>query len=392
MKPIYMDYHATTPLDPRVFEAMKPFFMDDFGNASSTHTYGWNAKTAVEKARTQIARILNASSKEIVFTSGATESDNMAILGLCDTYPDRGNHIITSSIEHKAVLDSCKVLEKRGYNITYLKPDKFGRTSVEQIESAITPKTILISIMAANNEVGTINPITEIGKLAKSKNIFFHTDAVQALGRIPLDVEAMNIDLLSISAHKIYGPKGVGALFVRRKDPFIKLNCLVCGGGQEMGMRSGTLNVPGIVGLGKACEIAQQELPTEPQRESKLRDRLKEKLFSNLDEVTLNGDPVHRLPNNLSVSFGYVDSEALVRSLSGIALSTGSACSSASIEPSYVLKALGIPDNLAYSTLRFGLGKNTTEKEVDKVAAEVIRVVKDLRSQSKAYQKAKNLV
>jgi len=390
MKAVYLDNHATTPMDPRVFEAMKPYFLEDFGNAASrNHQFGWRAEKAVEIARKQIAALIGATDKEIIFTSGATESDNMAILGVAEMYAEKGNHIITTNIEHKAILDSCKVAEKRGFTVTYLPVDKLGQVSVDAVLNAITDKTILISIMFANNEIGSINPIAEIGALAHEKGIIFHTDAVQALGRVPVDVETMKIDLLSISAHKIYGPKGVGAIFVRRKNPRVKLSPLIHGGGHERGMRSGTLNVPGIVGLGKACELAKAELGQDAERQKMLRDRLQKKLFDALDEIYLNGHPTDRLPNNLNVSFAFVEGESLMMGIKDIAVSSGSACTTASLEPSYVLRAIGVGEDLAHTSIRFGLGRFTTEEEIDYTAQQVIKTVQRLREMSPLYEMAK---
>jgi len=390
MKAVYLDNHATTPMDPRVFETMKTYFVEEFGNAASrNHQFGWRAEKAVEIARKQIAALIGATDKEIIFTSGATESDNMAILGVAEMYAEKGNHIITTNIEHKAILDSCKVAEKRGFTVTYLPVNKFGQVTVEAVRNAITDKTILISVMFANNEIGSINPISEIGALAKEKGIIFHTDAVQALGRVPVDVEAMKIDLLSISGHKIYGPKGVGALYVRRKNPRVKVSPLIHGGGHERGMRSGTLNVPGIVGLGKACEIAKAELAQDAEKQKMLRDRLQKKLFDALDEVYLNGHPTERLPNNLNVSFAFVEGESLMMGIKDIAVSSGSACTTASLEPSYVLRAIGVGEDLAHTSIRFGLGRFTTEEEIDFTAEQVIKTVRRLREMSPLYEMAK---
>jgi len=390
MKPIYLDNHATTPMDIRVFDAMKPYFLEDFGNAASrNHAFGWKAEKGVELARGQIASLINASEKEIILTSGATESDNMAILGVAEMYIEKGNHIITSNIEHKAILDSCKVAEKRGFKVTYLEVDKFGSVSVDALRNAITDKTILISIIFANNEIGTINPISEIGKLAKEKGILFHTDAVQALGKVPVNVETMGIDLLSISGHKIYGPKGVGALYVRRKNPRVKVSPLIHGGGHERGMRSGTLNVPGIVGLGKACELAKLEMEKDYIHTKRLRDRLQKRLFSELDEIYLNGHETERLPNNLNISFAFVEGESLMMGIKNIAVSSGSACTTASLEPSYVLKAIGVGEELAHTSIRFGLGRFTTEEEIDYTADQVIKTVKRLREMSPLYEMSK---
>jgi cysteine desulfurase len=385
--PIYMDYHATTPVDPRVFEAMRPYFTELFGNpASRNHSFGWQAEDAVEKARKQIASLIGATSKEIVFTSGATESNNLAIKGIAEMYAEKGNHIITAATEHKATLDTCKRLEKEGVRVTYLQVQANGLIDMQQLRDAITDKTILISIMYANNEIGVVQPIAEIGKLAKEKGVLFHTDAVQAAGKIPVNVIADNVDLLSISGHKIYGPKGVGALYVRRKGPRVQLSAQIDGGGHERGMRSGTLNVTGIVGLGEACAIAQKEMPEESKRMAHLRDKLKDKLTSALDEVYINGTMEHRLPNNLNISFAFVEGESLLMGINDIAVSSGSACTSATLEPSYVLKALGAGDDIAHSSIRFGLGRFNTEEEVDYVAAKVIDVVNKLRELSPLYE------
>ncbi len=388
--PVYMDNHATTPVDPRVVDAMLPYFNEKFGNsASRNHSFGWTAEEAVENARAQVARLINATPKEIVFTSGATESDNLAIKGVAEMYREKGNHIITQVTEHKAVLDACKRLEKYGYEVTYLPVAKDGRVDLEELRKAITPKTILISIMYANNEIGVIQPIAEIGKIAKEKGVFFHTDAVQACGKVPVDVQRDNIDLLSISAHKMYGPKGCGALYVRRRNPRVQLASIIDGGGHERGMRSGTLNVPGIVGLGKAAELCQQEMPTESKRMTALRDRLKDHIFSRLDEVYINGSMTHRLPNNLNISFAFVEGESLLMGINDVAVSSGSACTSATLEPSYVLKALGVGEDLAHTSIRFGLGRFNTEEEVDYVANRVIEVVSRLRELSPLYEMAK---
>ena len=385
--PIYMDNHATTAVDPRVLEAMLPYFSEDFGNAASrSHEFGWKAEEAVETGRAQIARLINASPKEIVFTSGATESTNLALKGAAESYSEKGNHIITQVTEHKATLDTCKRLEKHGYEITYLAVDKDGLIGLDDLRHAITPKTILVSIMYANNEVGVVQPIAEIGKIAKQAGILFHVDAAQAVGKIPVDVQADGIDLLSISAHKLYGPKGVGALYVRRKNPRVQLASMIDGGGHERGMRSGTLNVPGIVGLGKACELCQQEMPAESERLRRSRDRLKDSIFSRLDEVYINGSMTHRLPHSLNVSFAYVEGESLMMGINDVAVSSGSACTSANIEPSYVLKAMGIPDELAHASIRFGLGRFNTEEEVDYVADRVVETVKRLRELSPLYE------
>ncbi|MCX8036296.1 MAG: IscS subfamily cysteine desulfurase [Candidatus Sumerlaeia bacterium] len=387
---IYMDNHATTPVDPRVFEAMKPYFMEDFGNAASrTHVFGWRAAEAVKIAREQIARLINAEPDEIIFTSGATESDNLAIKGVAAAYAEKGNHIITCQTEHKAVLDSCKRLETQGCTVTYLPVGRDGRVDPAQLRAAITDRTILITIMFANNEIGTIHPIAEIGQIAKEHGILFHCDAVQALGKVPCDVQALGIDLLSISAHKMYGPKGIGALYVRRRKPRVKLVPIIDGGGHERGMRSGTLNVPGIVGLGKACDICREEMALESARLAALRDKLQNYLMTHLDEVYVNGSIEHRLPNCLNMSFAYVEGESLMMGLDDVAVSSGSACTSATLEPSYVLRALGVPVELAHSSIRFGLGRFNTEAEVDYVAEKMVGVVKRLREMSPLYEMAK---
>ncbi|MEK6613508.1 MAG: IscS subfamily cysteine desulfurase, partial [Candidatus Binatota bacterium] len=389
--PVYMDNNATTPVDPKVLEAMLPYFTEKFGNAASrNHSFGWEAEAAVDEAREQIARLIrSASPKEVIFTSGATESDNLAIKGVAEFYQEKGNHIITCVTEHKAVLDSCKALERQGYKVTYLPVDSFGLVDVGELRTAITDKTILISIMAANNEIGTIQPVKEIGLVAKERGIFFHCDATQAVGKIPVDVEEAGIDLLSMSAHKFYGPKGVGALYVRSKKPRVRLCPIIDGGGHERGMRSGTLNVAGIVGLGKACQIALQELPVEAARLTRLRERLKDGIFLKLDEVYVNGHPTQRLPGNLNVSFAYVEGESLLMGLKELAVSSGSACTSATLEPSYVLRALGVEEDLAHSSIRFGLGRFNTEEEVDYAVGRVVEEVTRLRGLSPLYESAK---
>ena len=388
--PIYMDNHATTPLDPRVLEAMMPFFTDKFGNAASrNHSFGWSAEEAVENARQQVASLIGATAKEIIFTSGATESDNLMIKGVAEMYREKGNHVITQAIEHKAVLDTCKNLEKHGFEVTYLPVQKDGRVSPEDVRQAIKPTTILICIMYANNEIGVINPIPEIGKIAKEHGIVFAVDGVQAVGKVPVDVQKDNIDLLAISAHKLYGPKGVGALYVRRRNPRVQLSAIIDGGGHERGMRSGTLNVPGIVGLGKACELCQQEMAQESVRLAGLRDRLRAGLEAKLDEVFINGSMEHRLPNNLNMSFAYVEGESLLMGINDVAVSSGSACTSATLEPSYVLKALGVGEDLAHTSIRFGLGRFTTQEEVDYVIVKMVQVVTKLRELSPLYEMAK---
>ena len=388
--PIYMDYHATTPMDPRVFEAIKPYFMETFGNsASRNHSFGWEAEEAVEKSRKQIADLIGATPKEIVFTSGATESNNLALKGVAEMYAEKGNHIITAATEHKAILDTCKRLEKHGTRVTYLPVQANGLVDLDMLKEAITDKTILVSIMYANNEIGVLQNMAEIGKIAKAKGVLVHSDATQAVGKVPVNVIKDNIDLMSMSGHKIYGPKGVGALYVRRKSPRVQITAQMDGGGHERGMRSGTLNVPGIVGLGEACALCQAEMPEESKRMAYLRDKLRSKLESQLDEVYVNGTMEHRVPNNLNISFAYVEGESLLMGINDIAVSSGSACTSATLEPSYVLKALGAGDDLAHSSIRFGLGRFNTEEEVDYVADKVIDVVKKLRELSPLYEMAK---
>jgi len=392
--PLYMDNHATTPLDPRVLDAMMPYLTGKFGNAASrNHQFGWEAEKGVEIAREQIAKLVGATAKEIVFTSGATESDNLALKGVAEMYRERGNHIITQVTEHKAILDTCKKLEKQGFRVTYLPVQADGLISLEDLQRAIVSdgpdKTILVSIMFANNEIGVVQPIAEIGKLCHQHGILFHTDAVQVVGHIPVDVQAMNIDLMSLSGHKLYGPKGVGALYVRRRNPRVQLTEQINGGGHERGMRSGTLNVPGIVGLGAAAEIAGEEMDTEIARLSGLRDYLRAKLENALDYVHVNGNMEHHLPGNLNMSFVYVEGESLLMGINDIAVSSGSACTSATLEPSYVLKALGLGDDVAHSSIRFGLGRFNTKAEVDYVADKVIDVVKKLRELSPLYEMVK---
>jgi cysteine desulfurase len=388
--PLYMDNHATTSLDPRVLEAMMPYFSNKFGNAASrNHAFGWEAEAAVEIAREQIATLIGATAKEIIFTSGATESNNLAIKGVAEMYKERGNHIITQVTEHKAVLDTCKRLEKLGYEVTYLPVQADGLVSVDDVKAAITDKTILVSIMFANNEIGVIQPVAEIGKLCHEKGVIFHTDAVQAVGKVPVNVQAMNIDLLSLSGHKIYGPKGVGGLYVRRRNPRVQLTEQINGGGHERGMRSGTLNVPGIVGLGKACEIAGAEMESESKRLTDLRDYMKAKFENALDYVHVNGNMEHHLPGNLNMSFVYVEGESLLMGINDIAVSSGSACTSATLEPSYVLKALGLGDDVAHSSIRFGLGRYNTKAEVDYVADKLITTVSKLRELSPLYEMVK---
>ena len=385
--PIYLDNHATTPMDPRVLEAMLPYFTKIFGNAASrNHSFGWEAEAAVEKARGQIGALIGASSKEIVFTSGATESNNLAIKGAAHFYKDKGKHIITSKIEHKAVIDSCRSLEMEGFTVTYLDPGKDGRVTAADVAAALRPDTILVSLMWANNEIGSVNPIADIGKLCREKGVLLHTDAVQAAGKVPVDAEAANVDLLSLTAHKMYGPKGVGALYVRRK-PRVRLAPLIDGGGHERGLRSGTLNVPGIVGFGEAAAISLAELPAESKRLLGLRNRLLKKLQDGVVQTFVNGSLEHRLPGNLNISFAYVEGESMLMALNKtVAVSSGSACTSASLEPSYVLRALGLGDDLAHSSLRFGIGRFNTEAEVDLVADLVVKSANRLRELSPLWE------
>ena len=389
--PIFLDNHSTTPMDPRVLDAMLPYFVEKFGNAASrNHAFGWAAEEAVELARKQIAKLINADSKEIVFTSGATESDNLALKGVLEMYKEKGTHLITSSTEHRAVLDTAKSLEAKGLaTVTYLQVDKHGMVNPEDVRNAITDKTVLISVMLANNEIGTINPIREIGKIAKEKGVLFHCDATQGVGKIPVDVQAMGIDLMSFSAHKMYGPKGVGALYVRKKSPRVRLVAQMDGGGHERGMRSGTLPVPLIVGFGKACELCEQEMTTETARLTAMRNRLETAIMEGLEESYLNGHPTNRLPGNLNISFAYVEGESLLMGMKDIALSSGSACTSATLEPSYVLRALGVGVELAHSSIRFGLGRFNTEEEVDYTIKKVMEIVTKLREMSPLYEMAK---
>jgi cysteine desulfurase len=388
--PIYMDNHATTALDPRVLEAMLPYMTKIYGNAASrNHSFGWEAEQGVDKAREQIAKLINATPKEIIFTSGATEGNNLAIKGVAEMYREKGNHIITQVTEHKAVLDTCKRLEKSGYKVTYLPVEIDGLVSVDKIAEAITPETILVTIMYANNEIGVVNPVAEIGKLCHAKGVLFHVDGVQAVGKIPVDVQKDNIDLLSLSGHKIYGPKGVGALYVRRRNPRVQLNAQIDGGGHERGMRSGTLNVPGIVGLGKACELCMEEMESETKRLTELRDYMRAKFEAALDYIHVNGNMEHHLPGNLNMSFVYVEGESLLMGINDIAVSSGSACTSATLEPSYVLKALGLGDDVAHSSIRFGLGRFNTKEEVDYVSDKMIDTVLKLRELSPLYEMVK---
>jgi cysteine desulfurase len=384
-----MDSHATTPVDPRALQAMLPYFAEDFGNAASkSHAFGWRAEEAVEEARAEVARLVGASAKEIVWTSGATESNNLAIKGVAHFYQAKGKHLVTARTEHKAVLDSMHALERQGFEVTFLDVEKDGRLDPGRLKAALRQDTVLVSIMHANNETGVLHPIEEIGKITRAAGVLFHCDAVQSVGKVPFDVEAMNVDLASLSAHKMYGPKGVGALYVRRK-PRVRLVAEMDGGGHERGFRSGTLNVPGIVGFGKAAELARQEREAEAARVLALRERLREGILSGLDLVTLNGSPEHRVPGNLNLSFAYVEGEALMMAVKDVAVSSGSACTSASLEPSYVLKAMGIGDELAHSSIRFGLGRFNTEEEVDYVVRLVVEKVKKLRDMSPLYEMVK---
>lgn len=389
--PIYMDHHATTPVAPEVFETMRPFFVEAFGNAASrTHSFGWAAEAAVEAARAQIAGLIGCKPVELVFTSGATEADNLALKGVAYAYRERGTHLITSQIEHHAVLDSCKRLEKEGFQVTYLSVDRTGLVDPGDVAKALTPKTILVSIMLANNEVGTIQPVREIGRLCKERGVLLHSDAVQGIGKIPVNVDALEVDLVSLTAHKLYGPKGVGALYVRMGKPRVKLVPQMDGGGHEKGRRSGTLNVPGIVGFGKACELAGERMAEEDGRLTALRERLWTGITARLSHVHLNGHPTLRLPGNLNVSFGFVDGESLLMSLKEVAVSSGSACTSASMEPSYILKAMGLSQDLAHSSLRFGLGRGNTQEEVDFVVERVVEQVTRLRAMNPAYEPSRS--
>ena len=386
--PIYMDNNATTPLDPRVLEAMMPYLTTEFGNAASrSHSFGWKAEEAVDRAREQIAALIGGNEKELVFTSGATESINLALKGAAEFYKEKGNHIITVRTEHKATLDTAKRLERQGFEVTYLPTDKDGRISAQQLREAITDKTILVSVMLANNEIGTVQPIAELGEVTREKGVLFHVDAVQGVGKVPFDVEKMKVDLASLSAHKIYGPKGIGALWVRRK-PRVRIAPIIDGGGHERGMRSGTLNVPGIVGFGKAAELAQQLMPEEGKRTYQLRKKLQDYLFGHLDHLELNGHATERLPGNLNVSFAYVEGEALMMAIKNVAVSSGSACTSASLEPSYVLRACGVSEDLAHTSIRFGIGRFNTDEEVDYVGKYVVEQVKRLREMSPLYEMA----
>jgi cysteine desulfurase len=389
--PIYLDNNATTRCDPRVVEAMLPFFTERYGNsASRNHVFGWEAEEVIDNSRDQIAAVIGAGGKEIIFTSGATESNNLAIKGVATMYRKKGNHIITQVTEHKAVIDPCKRLERDGFKVTFLPVDNYGRVRIEELAAAMTDQTILVSIMAANNEIGTLQPLAEIGKLCKQKGVLFHTDATQAVGKIPIDVQAMGIDLLSMSAHKMYGPKGIGALYVRKKDPRVRLDAIIDGGGHERGMRSGTLAVQNIVGLAVACDICRREMAEESKREISLRNRLHQRITDRLSDVHLNGHPTERLPGNLNLSFAFVEGEGLMMGIKEICVSSGSACTSASLEPSYVLKALGVGDELAHSSLRFGIGRFSTVEEIDYVADDVVRAVTKLREMSPLYEMAQS--
>jgi len=388
--PIYMDNHATTRVDPRVVEAMLPYFTEIYGNAASrSHSYGWSAEKVVDAAREQVGALIGASGREIVWTSGATESDNLAIKGAAEFYKDRGRHIITSAIEHKAVLDSCKRLEREGFEVTYLPVGTDGLVTPESVRAAMTDKTILVSIMLANNEIGTVNPVEEIGAVVKAGGALFHIDAVQGVGKIPFDVEKAKADLVSLSAHKMYGPKGVGALYVRRK-PRVRLTAMIDGGGHERGMRSGTLNVPGIVGFGKAAELAQAEMADEATRILAMRERLRKGIQARISDTFVNGSMEHRLPGNLNISFAYVEGEAMLMALKDVAVSSGSACTSASLEPSYVLRALGVEEEMAHTSIRFGIGRFNTDEEIDYVIDLVSRKVDKLREMSPLYEMVKD--
>ncbi|MDI1287634.1 MAG: IscS subfamily cysteine desulfurase [Reyranella sp.] len=385
-QPIYLDYQATTPMDPRVLEAMMPYFTYKFGNPGSrSHSYGWEAEEGVEKARGQVAKLIGADEKEVIFTSGATESNNLAIKGVAEFYKDRRNHIVTTVTEHKCVLDTCRHLEQQGFDVTYLPVQQNGLVDLEVLRAAVTDKTVLVSIMAVNNEIGVIQPLAEIGKICREKGAFFHTDAAQAAGKIALDVEAMHIDLMSISGHKIYGPKGIGALYVRRK-PRVRLVAMIVGGGQERGFRSGTLPTPLCVGLGEAAEICLKEMDGEAKRLTKLRDRMLKGLNAKLPEIYVNGDLDQRIPGNLNISFAHVEGESLMMGIKGLSVSSGSACTSASLEPSYVLRALGVEEEMAHTSLRIGLGRFTTEHEVDTAVEELAHHVTKLREMSPLWE------
>jgi cysteine desulfurase len=388
--PIYMDCHSTTPVDPRVLEAMLPFFTERFGNAASrSHSFGWKAEEAVEEARGEVARFIGATAREIVWTSGATESDNLAVKGVARFHAGRGRHLVTTAIEHKAVLDSMAALSREGFEVTILPVSGEGIVDPEAVRAAIRPDTVLVSVIHASNEVGTVQPVEEIGRITRERGVLFHTDAVQSLGRIPFDVESANADLVSLSAHKMYGPKGVGALYVRRR-PRARLVAQIDGGGHERGYRSGTLNVPGIVGFGKAAELARDEMPAEASRLLALRERLRRAIQGGLDRVVVNGSLARRLPGNLNVSFEHVEGEALMIAMKDVAVSSGSACTSASLEPSYVLRAMGVPDDMAHASIRFGLGRFNTEEEVDHVGRLVVEKARKLREMSPAWEAAQS--
>jgi len=387
-QPIYLDYQATTPMDPRVLEAMMPYFTHKFGNSGSrSHAYGWEAEEGTERARAQVAKLIGADEKEVIFTSGATESNNLAIRGVAEFYKDRKNHIITTVTEHKCVLDTCRHLEQQGFEVTYLPVKQDGLLDLDVLRAAITDKTVLVSVMAVNNEIGVIQPLAEIGRICRENKVFFHTDAAQAAGKIPLDVEALNIDLMSISGHKIYGPKGIGALYVRRK-PRVRLVPMIVGGGQERGFRSGTLPTPLCVGLGEAAEICMKEMESEAKRLKKLQERMLDGLRSRLTDIVVNGDLEHRIPGNLNISFAYVEGESLMMGIKNLAVSSGSACTSASLEPSYVLRALGVEEEMAHTSLRIGLGRFTTEHEIDTAVDELVRHVNKLREMSPLWEMA----
>ncbi len=388
--PVYLDYHATTPVDPRVLEAMLPYFTQEFGNAASkSHVFGWRAEEAVEEARAEVAALVGASAKELVWTSGATESNNLAIKGVAQFYAEKGKHLVTVKTEHKAVLDSMHALERQGFEVTFLDVGTDGRLDPERLRAALRADTILVSVMHANNETGVVHPVEEIGRITRAAGVLFHCDAVQSVGKIPFDVERANVDLASLSAHKMYGPKGMGALYVRRK-PRVRLVAQMDGGGHERGFRSGTLNVPGIVGFGKAAALATAERNAEAARVLALRERLRQGLLAGLDLVTVNGSLEHRLPGNLNVSLAYVEGEALMMAIKDVAVSSGSACTSASLEPSYVLRAMGVSDDLAHSSIRFGLGRFRTEEEIDWVTRLVVEKVKKLRDMSPLYEMVKD--
>jgi len=387
-QPIYLDYQATTPMDPRVLEAMMPYFTHKFGNSGSrSHAYGWEAEEGTEKARAQVAKLIGADEKEVIFTSGATESNNLAIRGVAEFYKDRKNHIITTVTEHKCVLDTCRHLEQQGFEVTYLPVRQDGLLDLDVLRAAITDKTVLVSVMAVNNEIGVIQPLAEIGRICREKKVFFHTDAAQAAGKIPLDVEALNVDLMSISGHKIYGPKGIGALYVRRK-PRVRLVPMIVGGGQERGFRSGTLPTPLCVGLGEAAEICMKEMDAEAKRLKKLQERMLNGLRAKLTDIVVNGDLEQRIPGNLNISFAYVEGESLMMGIKNLAVSSGSACTSASLEPSYVLRALGVEEEMAHTSLRIGLGRFTTEHEIDTAVDELVRHVTKLREMSPLWEMA----